>query len=140
MDANSLAEAVIDGPPMALVLYAVAFATAALLLRWVASIRETTASVAATRLTSIDGLRGFLGLGVFIHHTVITWLFINGQPWQPPPSRLIVHLGQSSVSLFFMITAFLFWNRVVSRRSDMDWSEFVVARLYRLYPAYLLML
>jgi peptidoglycan/LPS O-acetylase OafA/YrhL len=38
-----------------------------------------------------------------------------------------------------MITAFLFWGRVVSRGPGMDWFEFYVARLYRLYPAYLLM-
>jgi peptidoglycan/LPS O-acetylase OafA/YrhL len=51
-----------------------------------------------------------------------------------------VHLGQTSVALFFMITAFLFWGRVLSRRNSLDWTEFLVSRLFRLYPAYLVML
>jgi peptidoglycan/LPS O-acetylase OafA/YrhL len=85
-------------------------------------------------------LRGFLGIGVFIHHTVITWFYLHGHGWTLPPSRLVVHLGQTSVALFFMITAFLFWSRVLSRGSGLNWAEFFISRLCRLYPAYLVML
>jgi hypothetical protein len=140
MNVTGLAEAVISGPLLAPVLYAAAFVTATVLVRWVPRISKTTAFVTATRLTPIDGLRAFLGLGVFIHHTAMTWFFINGQPWQVPPSRIVVHLGETGVSLFFMITSFLFWSRVVARGANMSWSEFFVARLYRLYPGYLLAL
>ena len=51
-----------------------------------------------------------------------------------------MHLGQTSVALFFMITAFLFWGRVLSRRGGLDLMAFLVSRLFRLYPAYLVML
>jgi len=40
---------------------------------------------------------------------------------------------------FAMITAFLFWGRVLARGRTIDWVEFLVSRLYRLYPTYLLM-
>jgi hypothetical protein len=51
----------------------------------------------------------------------------------------MTHLGQMSVALFFMITAFLFWGRVLDRGKTIDRTEFIVSRLYRLYPVYLLM-
>jgi peptidoglycan/LPS O-acetylase OafA/YrhL len=130
---------VIDGPAIAFVIYSATLVTATLLVRWVPVIKRAAADTGATRLTTIDGLRGFLGVGVF-NHTVVTWYFMHGHAWELPPSRLVVHLGETSVSLFFMITAFLFWGRVVSRGITMDWLAFLAARLYRLAPAYLVML
>lgn len=140
MSPSGLTETVIDGPPIALIIYAAALMTATLLVRWVPVIKRTMTTVETTRLTSIDGLRGLLGVGVLVHHTVITWFFLHSGIWQLPPSRIITHLGETSVSLFFMITAFLFWGRVVTRGVNMDWLEFLLGRLYRLYPAHLLML
>ncbi len=137
---TDIASRFIDSPLIAIVLFGVAVATATILVRLVPSIRRTLATVEQNRHGAIDGLRGLLGVSVFIHHTVITWYFIHGAPWQLPPSRFIVHLGQSSVALFFMITAFLFWGRVLDRRGKTDWAEFFVSRLYRLYPVYLIML
>jgi peptidoglycan/LPS O-acetylase OafA/YrhL len=130
----------IDGPLMAVMLFSVALAVAAALVWRVPRIRRTLAEVERGRTTAIDGLRGLLGISVFIHHTVITWFLLQGKGWNLPPSRLIVHLGQTSVALFFMITAFLFWSRVLTRGGNIDWVEFFVSRLYRLYPVYLLML
>ena len=135
-----LATRFIDSPLIAVLMIGVALAVATILVRTSSSIRRTLSHVELHRQTSIDGLRGFLGIGVFVHHTVITWFFLHGSPWQLPPSRFVVHLGQTSVALFFMITAFLFWGRVLDRGSRIDWTEFLVSRLYRLYPVYLLML
>ena len=36
-----------------------------------------------------------------------------------------------------MVTAFLFWGKVIDRRGALDWRGFLVGRLWRLYPAYL---
>ena len=135
-----LATRLIDSPLIAVLLIGVALAVATILARTSAAIRRTLSHVETHRQTSIDGLRGFLGISVFVHHTVITWFFLHGSPWQLPPSRFVVHLGQTSVALFFMITAFLFWGRVLDRGSRIDWTEFLILRLYRLYPVYLLML
>lgn len=140
MSVTDFATRLIDSPFMAVLLIGVALAVATILVRVSASVRRTLSHVELHRQTSIDGLRGFLGISVFVHHTVITWFFLHGSPWQLPPSRLIVHMGQTSVALFFMITAFLFWGRVLDRGASMDWIEFFVSRMYRLYPVYLLML
>ncbi|RTL52738.1 MAG: acyltransferase [Rhodocyclaceae bacterium] len=39
-----------------------------------------------------------------------------------------------------MVTAFLFWGRLLDRRDTMDWLGFFNARIHRLYPVYLLSL
>jgi peptidoglycan/LPS O-acetylase OafA/YrhL len=130
----------IVSPLMALLLFIASLAMAGVLVRSVPVIRRTIIMVETTRRRPVDGLRGFLGIGVFIHHTVITWFYLHGHGWQEPPSRVVMHLGKSSVALFFIITAFLFWSRVIERGNSFDWVEFFVSRLYRLYPAYLLML
>lgn len=92
----------------------------------------------AGRDLGLDGLRGFLAFFVFVHHASVTWFFIQGQPWDKPPSRLFSQLGSASVALFFMVTAFLFWGRVLARRGDMNWNGFWIGRAFRIYPAYLL--
>jgi peptidoglycan/LPS O-acetylase OafA/YrhL len=122
-----------------LLLLAAALCTASVLVKWAPPVARTLAVVEARRQTSIDGLRGCLGISVFIHHTILTWRSLNGTPWQTPPARLVLHLGQTSVALFFMITAFLFWSKVLASGEKMDWSAMLFARVYRLYPVYLLM-
>ncbi|CAO3428439.1 acyltransferase family protein [Azospirillum doebereinerae] len=128
-------------PLLAMALYAVALCVAALLLRLLpaGALPET----GAKRFRAIDGLRGPLAYGVFIHHGVITWDYLHTGQWVAPDSRLAVHLGQSSVALFFMVTSFLFWTRILDSRSPMgrsrmDWAVFALSRAYRLYPVYLL--
>jgi len=130
----------IVSPILAVLLFSAALATANVLVRHVSAIRHTIVAVETARYKAIDGLRGFLGISVFIHHIVITWFFIHGSSWQTFPNRFVLHLGQTSVALFFMITAFLFWGRVLARGSSIDWAEFFVSRLYRLYPIYFLVL
>jgi peptidoglycan/LPS O-acetylase OafA/YrhL len=127
---------VLLNPIFAAVLAAVAFASAALVLRLSPAARHQVAGGAARNLT-VDGLRGWLAVAVFIHHTVITWFFLQGRGWALPPSRLYGQLGQVGVALFFMVTAFLFWGKVIDRRGALDWRGFLVGRLWRLYPAYL---
>lgn len=126
-------------PAFAAALVLAALATAALVLRLVPAARRQMAA-ASSRLRTIDGLRGYLAVGVAVHHAVITWFFLQGQGWNVPPSRLMTHLGQSAVALFFMVTAFLFWGRVLDRRGRLDWLSFAVGRAWRLYPAYLVAL
>lgn len=139
-DVTVSATSFIDSPFLWVLLMSVAVLAASLLVRVVPVIRASLAAVESNRRVSIDGLRGFLGLSVFIHHAAITWFFLQGRAWGPPPSRAIVHAGQTSLALFFMITAFLFWGRMLERRDRMDWAGFITARLFRLYPVYLVML
>ncbi len=54
------------------------------------------------------------------------------------PSILYENLGKGSVILFFMISSFLFYNKVLAiEKSPLDWPRFAISRLLRLTPLYL---
>lgn len=91
------------------------------------------------RFATIDGLRGHLAFGVFLHHGVIWHGFLRSGQWTAPPSAFFNHLGQDSVVLFFMVTAFLFVGRLLdARERPVDWLRLYVSRVMRLAPLYLL--
>ncbi|RON44890.1 acyltransferase [Pseudomonas frederiksbergensis] len=124
-------------PLIALVAYLLAIVTAALLLRAVPKIARHLQHSGESRYASIDGLRGYLAFGVFVHHSIITWIFLRTGVIDFPPSNFYSQLGQGSVALFFMITGFLFWSRLLAQGRNHDWLAFAVSRLFRLYPLYL---
>lgn len=146
----------------AITVVALALLVAHLYGTWVhsslAPLQEATHAEPASRLAphlrnaSIDGLRGFLAFFVFLHHASIWYFELRSGVWQVPPSYLYTHLGQSSVALFFMITAFLFSTKLLDARSKTSatgqpvlqsavfWQRLYVSRLLRLTPLYLFML
>ena len=90
------------------------------------------------RFPTIDGLRGYLALAVFLSHSSIWYFYVHSGRWDVPPSNFYTHLGQSSVALFFMITGFLFWSKLLDGRArPIDWSRLYFSRLFRLVPLYL---
>jgi peptidoglycan/LPS O-acetylase OafA/YrhL len=90
---------------------------------------------------TIDGLRGYLALFVFLHHASIWYFYLHKGIWFEPPSHLYNHFGKTSVSLFFMITGFLFFSKLIeSKEKPVDWLHLFVSRIVRLYPVYLLSL
>lgn len=123
-----------------------------------APIQEATHTEPASHLAlhsrnaSIDGLRGFLAFFVFLHHASIWYFDLQTGVWTIPPSNFYTHLGQSSVALFFMITAFLFSTKLLEARgktsasgqpvlrSPVFWQRLYVSRLLRLTPLYFFML
>lgn len=87
----------------------------------------------------LDAFRGYLAVGVFICHAMIWHAFLKTGQWQEPPSRFYTQIGQAAVVLFFMITAFLFYGKVLdSHTRPMDWTRLYLSRVLRLVPAYLL--
>jgi len=91
------------------------------------------------RYRSLDGLRGYLALAVFFHHSAIWFFYLRSGVWALPPSRLYTHFGQSAVALFFMITALLFWSKIADGRNrPVDWLRLYVSRVLRLVPLYVL--
>jgi len=91
----------------------------------------------AGRYETIDGLRGFLALGVFIHHASIWHQYLKIENWEAPKSNLYNQFGQTSVSLFFMITSFLFVTKLLNNsESEFNWRRFFISRWYRLTPMY----
>src|SRR5579872_6442540 len=65
------------------------------------------------RYSSIDGLRGFLALFVFIHHASIWYFLPHIHRWGYTPYDLFNQFGSTSVAFFFMITAFLFFSKLI---------------------------
>jgi peptidoglycan/LPS O-acetylase OafA/YrhL len=130
----------LSSPLFAVLLYGAALLTSLALVRLVPAIRGNIESAKRTRNESIDGLRGFLALGVFVHHCVVTWYYKEDGVWQVPPSNFYTELGEASVALFFMITAFLFWGRLLEEGSRIDWRHLYLSRIFRLYPVYIFML
>ena len=89
------------------------------------------------RNLAIDGLRGFLALAVVMHHASVYVVYARSGVWDLPPSRFYTHLGALGVSLFFMITGYLFWDRVLSERGRPAWARLYIGRLFRIGPLYL---
>ncbi|NVO01806.1 MAG: acyltransferase, partial [Bacteroidetes bacterium] len=89
------------------------------------------------RFECIDGMRGFLALGVFIHHSAIWHQYIQIGLWEAPKSNIYNQFGQTSVSFFFMITSFLFISKLInSAEKGFNWRNFFISRIFRLGPMY----
>jgi len=89
------------------------------------------------RYSTIDGLRGFLALAVFVFHLLVTHRYIETGIWDVPDSRFYALLGAVGVSLFFMITGFLFWEKMLRAKGRPRWRELYIGRLFRIGPMYL---
>ena len=121
----------------AVMAYALAIITSSLLLRFSPTIQRTLKHPGQSRYASVDGLRGYLAFGVFVHHMAITWAFLHTGVFNVPESKFYAQIGLASVALFFMITGFLFWGRLLKQGRQFDWQAFAVSRVFRLYPLYL---
>ena len=116
-------------PPLAALL--VALGTTVLLVRLFGAPKQ------AGRFAGIDGLRGYLAFFVFMHHSAIWYFYLRSGEWKASPSNLYTHFGQSGVAMFFMITGFLFFTKLLNgRRRPIDWLQLVVSRVLRLAPLY----
>ena len=121
----------------AVMAYALAIITSSLLLRFSPTIQRTLKHPGQSRYASVDGLRGYLAFGVFVHHMAITWAFLHTGVFNVPESKFYAQIGLACVALFFMITGFLFWGRLLKQGRQFDWQAFAVSRVFRLYPLYL---
>jgi peptidoglycan/LPS O-acetylase OafA/YrhL len=90
-----------------------------------------------SRVSTLDGLRGFLALAVFFHHGALYHTYIQDGLWRVPPDRLYALLGPFGVSMFFMITGFLFWSQILEKQGRPDWIRLYVGRVFRIGPIYL---
>lgn len=86
------------------------------------------------RYGGIDGLRGLLAVGVFVHHSFAAGGYFQTGRWQWSESAVFNHLGQTTVALFFMITAFLFSSRLMA--GPVNWRAMFASRVMRLTPLY----
>ncbi|UKT65361.1 acyltransferase family protein [Pedobacter mucosus] len=97
---------------------------------------ETSAPI-TQRVSTLDGLRGFLAFAVFINHLDSNYSFIRHHQW----STYHVFngmLGPLGVSFFFMITGYLFYGKIIESDGAKNWFKFLISRFFRIAPAYYL--
>ena len=99
--------------------------------------RHLLAEPSPGRTAMLDGLRGWLALGVFFAHAVVMRNYLLGGKWGESPAWLYGMAGQIGVSLFFMITGFLFWRRVLRENYALDTASLLSSRIRRIVPMYL---
>lgn len=93
--------------------------------------------ITEVKYPEIDGLRGYLAFFVFLHHSYIWSHFLKSDSWEDPNSHLFNHFGQTSVVLFFIITAFLFITKLIETKNYyFDWKKYIVSRFFRMFPLY----
>ncbi|HET8706436.1 MAG TPA: acyltransferase [Pseudomonadales bacterium] len=125
----------VTSPLPALFAVLLALATCCVLLRRSAVVPDSN------RFATIDGLRGYLAFFVFLHHTAIWYFYARTHTWAPPPSNLYENFGAASVALFFMITAFLFYSKIIhAREKSLNWTQLFISRIVRLMPLYLVVM
>jgi len=91
-------------------------------------------TIGSARYGSIDGLRGLLAVGVLIHHSITSYIYMTTGQWIYGESSILNQLGESTVALFFMITGFLFTLKAMSK--EINYKDLYVSRLARLGPLY----
>lgn len=119
------------------------FACMGLLLAFAASPALTIADPPpgqdAQRLASLDGLRAFAALGVVFHHAAYYRAYIADGQWGGPDApAFYTLLGHAGVAMFFMVTGYLFWSRLIREEGRPAWLSLYVGRLFRIVPLYLL--
>lgn len=87
------------------------------------------------RVSSLDGLRGVLATAVIVHHFMVSYYWHVNGVWETTDSRVLNNMGTVPVSLFFMITGYLFTAKVY--RSEPKWRQILSSRVRRIFPMYL---
>ncbi|MCK1793564.1 acyltransferase family protein [Pseudomonas violetae] len=84
----------------------------------------------------INGLRGIAAVFVFVNHApfVLTNLGVTNSRFSSW-GQIYPNLGSFGVQIFFCITGFLFFDKIMKSKS-IDWNGFFVARLKRVAPLY----
>lgn len=101
------------------------------------SVIDGAASKSDRRFAAIDGLRGLLAFSVFGHHAAVMPRYLETGVWSAPPSAFYTLLGEAGVALFFAITGFLFWGKLLHENGTPDWKKLYIGRLFRIAPLYL---
>lgn len=87
------------------------------------------------RSSPIDALRGLLATAVVCHHFVVTYYWKVEGSWIRPESDVLNNMGVVPVSLFFMITGFLFFGKVYKKNPE--WGAMLRSRVQRIMPLYI---
>ncbi|HEY2622339.1 MAG TPA: acyltransferase [Dyella sp.] len=88
------------------------------------------------RDVTLDGLRSFLALAVVFNHMSMRRAAGASGAVQLPTSHVYFYLGSLGVSIFFMITGYLFWGRLLDTSGRPGWLKLYTHRFFRIVPLY----
>lgn len=119
-------------------LVACAFLVTALVTAWVMDRSNYLPHLRTSgpRYAFIDGLRGFAAFFVFTNHAPLILLNMGVHNPNITAPWLYGNLGSLGVEIFFCITGFLFFDRIIKTGGKIDWQKFYVSRLRRIVPLY----
>lgn len=89
----------------------------------------------AGRVDSLDALRGVLSVFVMVHHFGKHWEF-ESSGWAPLHVALLENLGVCSLNLFYLLSAFLCYRRLIEGGGAIQVPQFALRRAFRIYPVY----
>ena len=78
----------------------------------------------------------FLCFAVMCHHALIIRSYMLTGKWLPPVANTYRLFGPNAVALFFSVTGFLFWSRILSTSGELETWSFLRARWFRIVPLY----
>lgn len=99
---------------------------------------------------NIDGLRGIAAICVMFVHSLLSYHFLHFKTWwdQDTVSQtfdksvnldvgaIIYSLGGFGVCIFFMITGFLFYDKLIRSEGHINIKNFFIKRFFRISPLY----
>jgi peptidoglycan/LPS O-acetylase OafA/YrhL len=113
----------------------------ALLLQRFPSVVWDESVTSSSKIDTLDGLRGVVALCVVMHHSIIAYMqHARIAPgWVSPVSNFQNQLGSASVSIFFMISAYLFCGKLIRDNGRLDLVRFIEGRILRIVPLYVVL-
>jgi len=120
---------------MNVVFIVILFAMSIFLIERIFSMSNILTEKTLLRSSPIDALRGVLATAVVCHHFVVTYYWKLNGSWVRPESDVLNNMGVVPVSLFFMITGFLFFGKIY--RKTPDWVTILRSRVQRIMPLYI---
>ena len=113
--------------------------TVVLGLSWLLGRGTRSAPKQAGRFPNLDGLRAYLALGVVCCHLATLKIdLLDEKLWSWPQNYFLTLAGQGSVAMFFMITGFLFWSKILAAGGKIDALALYKNRFLRIMPLYAL--
>lgn len=87
--------------------------------------------------SSLDGLRGILAISVFFVHALLSYYYVQTGNWGGGHvSNFYAQMGTFPVTMFFFVTGFLFWSKLIESPSGTPFFAFIKTRARRILPAY----
>lgn len=84
------------------------------------------------RNISLDSLRGFLAIFVVFTHAIAMYYLFTEENWSNPNDK-IGYLASVAVAIFFILTGYLFWDKIKNTKI-IDWKDLFINRIFRIVP------